>query len=80
MRSRESDRIHIVGRPPSLAIEGVHMASSAQHDALRRRTMDVGRLRHVADEPDIQSESLFAECFVVMVSENNPLARYKSHT
>ena len=54
------------------------MASSAQHDALRRRTMDVGLLRHVADDPDIQSEPLFAERFVVMVSDNNPLARYKS--
>jgi DNA-binding transcriptional LysR family regulator len=71
-------RTHIVGRLPSLAIEGVDMPSSAQHDALRRRAMDVGLLRHVADDPDIQSEPLFAERFVVMVSDNNPLARYKS--
>ena len=74
-------RIHLVDRSPNLVIEGVDMASSAQHDALRRRTMDIGLLRHVADvadDPDIQSEPLFAERFVVMVSESSPLARCKS--
>jgi DNA-binding transcriptional LysR family regulator len=71
-------RMHLVDRSPTLMIEGVDMASSAQHDALRRRIMDVGLLRHVADDPDIQSEPLFAERFVVMVSDNSPLARYKS--
>jgi DNA-binding transcriptional LysR family regulator len=71
-------RAHVIGRVPNLSIEGVDMASSTQHDALRRRTMDVGLLRHVADDPDIQSEPLFAERFVVMVSDNSPLARYKS--
>ena len=71
-------RMHVVDRSPNLVIEGVDMASSAQHDALRRRTMDIGLLRHVADDPDIQSEPLFAEHFVVMVSENSPLARCKT--
>jgi DNA-binding transcriptional LysR family regulator len=71
-------RLHIVERSPDLVIEGVDMASSAQHDALRRRTMDVGLLRHVAEDPDIQSEPLFAERFVVLVSERNPLARHKA--
>jgi DNA-binding transcriptional LysR family regulator len=40
--------------------------------------MDVGLLRHVAEDPDIQSEPLFAERFVVLVSERNPLARHKA--
>jgi DNA-binding transcriptional LysR family regulator len=71
-------RLHIVERSPSVVIEGVDMASSAQHDALRRRAMDVGLLRHVADDPDIQSEPLFTERFVVMMSERNPLARHKA--
>ncbi len=71
-------RLHIVERSPDLLIEGVDMASSAQHDALRRRIMDVGLLRHVAEDADIQSEPLFAERFVVLVSERNPLARHKS--
>ncbi len=71
-------RLHIVERSPDVVIEGVDMASSAQHDALRRRTMDVGLLRHVAEDPDIQSEPLFAERFVVLVSERNPLARHKA--
>jgi DNA-binding transcriptional LysR family regulator len=71
-------RMHVIDRCPSLVIEGVDMASSAQHDALRRRTMDIGFLRHVAEDPDIQSEALFAERFVVMVSENSSLSKYKS--
>ena len=71
-------RMHLVDRSPNLVIEGVDMASSAQHDALRRRTMDIGLLRHVADDPDIQSEPLFAERFVVMVSEKSPLAKCRS--
>jgi LysR family transcriptional regulator, benzoate and cis,cis-muconate-responsive activator of ben and cat genes len=71
-------RMHLVDRSPNLVIEGVDMASSAQHDALRRRTMDIGLLRHVADDPDIQSEPLFAERFVVMVSERSPLAKCRS--
>jgi DNA-binding transcriptional LysR family regulator len=71
-------RMHLVDRSPNLVIEGVDMASSTQHDALRRRTMDIGLLRHVADDPDIQSEPLFAERFVVMVSEKSPLAKCRS--
>lgn len=74
-------RVHLVDRSPSLVIEGVDMASSAQHDALRRRSMDVGLLRHVADvadDPDIRSEPLFSERFVVMVSEKSPLAKCRS--
>jgi DNA-binding transcriptional LysR family regulator len=71
-------RLHIVEQSPDLMFEGVDMASSAQHDALRRRIMDVGLLRHVAEDADIQSEPLFAERFVVLVSERSPLARHKS--
>src|SRR5262245_17707204 len=71
-------RMQVIERSPDIAIEGVDMASSAQHDALRRRIMDIGLLRHVADDADIQSEPLFTERFVVMVSERLPLARHKS--
>jgi DNA-binding transcriptional LysR family regulator len=71
-------RMHVVERSPDIAIEGVDMASSAQHDALRRRIMDIGLLRHVAEDPDIESEPIFTERFVVMVSERHPLARHKS--
>ena len=71
-------RMHVVDRCPNLVIEGVDMASSAQHDALRHRTIDIGLLRHVADDQDIQSEALFAERFVVMVSEKSPLAKCRS--
>jgi DNA-binding transcriptional LysR family regulator len=71
-------RTHVVDRSPALVIEGVDMASSAQYDALRRKVMDVGLLRHVTEDPDIRSEPLFTERFVVMISERNPLARQKS--
>jgi DNA-binding transcriptional LysR family regulator len=71
-------RLHVLDRSPDLLIEGVDMTSSAQHEAMRRRMMDVGLLRHVADDDDIQSEPLFTERFVVMLGERHPLARHKS--
>jgi DNA-binding transcriptional LysR family regulator len=71
-------RLHVLDRSPDLLIEGVDMTSSAQYEALRRRMMDIGLLRHVADDPDVQSEPLFSERFVVMLGERHPLARHKS--
>ncbi len=71
-------RIHLGKHAPELSIEGSDMASSSQYGALRRRTVDIGLLRHVPDDPDIQSEPLFAERFVVMVSEASPLAKRRS--
>ena len=71
-------RIHLGARAPHMAIEGTDMASSGQYQALRRRGVDVGLLRHVPDDADIESAPLFAEHFVVMVSEASPLAKKRS--
>src|SRR5262249_36087785 len=71
-------RLHLVSASPQVAIEGADMPSSQQYEALRRRHADVGLLRQVPDEPAIESAPLFAEHFVVMVSESSPLARRRS--
>jgi DNA-binding transcriptional LysR family regulator len=71
-------RLHLVERSAPIGIEGTDMASSHQYEALRRRTIDVGLLRHVPDEPGIESAPLFAERFVVMVNEHSPFARRRS--
>ena len=71
-------RMHLGACSPPVAIEGSDMASSSQYIALRRRAVDVGLLRQVPDDSDIQSEPLFAEHFVVMVSEMSPLAKKRS--
>jgi DNA-binding transcriptional LysR family regulator len=63
---------------PQIAIEGSDMPSSRQYEALRRRNVDIGLLRQVPDDSGIESEPLVAEHFVVMVSENSPLARRRS--
>ena len=70
-------RMHLIDRSPNLMIEGVDMASSAQHDALRRRTWTSACFA-MRRRSDIQSEPLFAERFVVMVSESRPLAKCRS--
>ena len=61
-----------------MAIEGTDMASSSQYQALRRRGIDIGLLRHVPDDADVESAPLFAERFVVMVSDASPLAKRRS--
>jgi DNA-binding transcriptional LysR family regulator len=71
-------RIHLVDSTPELTIEGTDIASSGQYDALRHRLVDLGILRQVPEDPDIESESLFTEHFVVMVSANSPLAKRKA--
>jgi len=71
-------RVHLVAASAPIAIEGSDMASSHQYEALRRRIIDIGLLRHVPDEAGIESTPLFAERFVVMVSENSPFARRRS--
>jgi DNA-binding transcriptional LysR family regulator len=71
-------RLHLVARYPGAAIEGTDMPSSSQYAALRRRIIDIGVLRHVEDDPDIECQPLFEERFVVMLSEHNPLAKRKS--
>jgi DNA-binding transcriptional LysR family regulator len=71
-------RIHRGARAPHMAIEGADMPSSSQYQALRRRGVDVGLLRHVPDDAAIESAPLFAERFVVMVSEASPFAHRRS--
>jgi DNA-binding transcriptional LysR family regulator len=71
-------RLHLGSRAPHMAIEGTDMPSSSQYQALRRRSVDVGLLRHVPDDPHIDSAPLFAEHFVVMVSASSPFAQRRS--
>jgi DNA-binding transcriptional LysR family regulator len=71
-------RMHFAASSTRPGIEGMDMPSSSQYEALRRRSIDVGLLRHVPEEPGIASAPLFAERFVVMVSASSPLARRRS--
>jgi DNA-binding transcriptional LysR family regulator len=71
-------RLRLVDASPRIAIEGSDMPSSRQYEALRRRHVDVGLLRQVPGDDGIESAPLFAEHFVVMVSEASPLAQRKS--
>jgi DNA-binding transcriptional LysR family regulator len=71
-------RIHLVKSVPQLSIEGMDMTSSQQYAALRRRIVDVGLLRHVPEDADIEAEPLFPERFVVLVSELHPLAKKRT--
>jgi len=71
-------RIHLVKSVPQLSIEGMDMTSSQQYAALRRRIVDVGLLRHVPDDTDIEAEPLFPERFDVLVSELHPLATQRT--
>jgi DNA-binding transcriptional LysR family regulator len=73
-------RLDLANRHPEIAIEGIDMASSLQYDALREKSIDVGVSRHVADDPAVEYEPLFEEHFVVVVSEQSPLAKHKSLT
>jgi len=71
-------RIHLVKTVPHLSIEGTDMSSAQQYAALRRRLVDVGLLRHVPDDGEIEAEPLFRERFVVLVSETHPLAKKRT--
>ncbi len=73
-------RLDLASRHPEIAIEGIDMASSLQYDALREKSIDVGVSRHVTDDPAVEYEPLFEEHFVVVVSEQSPLAKHKSLT
>lgn len=71
-------RIHLVKSVPQLSIEGTDMSSAQQYAALRRRLVDVGLLRHLSNDAEIEAEPLFAERFVVLVSETHPLAKKRT--
>ena len=71
-------RVHLASRHADISVEGSDMPSSGQYSALREKSIDLGVLRHVADDPAVQCEPLFEERFVVVVSENSIFARRKS--
>ena len=71
-------RVHLLGRSPDVSLEGLDMDSSRQYEALRQRTLDIGVLRHVDDQPGVDCEMLFDERFVVVMSDHHPLARRRS--
>src|SRR5689334_7591893 len=71
-------RIHLVKTVPQLAIEGSDMSPAQQYAALRRRLVDVGLLRHVPEDAEIDAAPLFKERFVVLVSEAHPLAKKRT--
>jgi DNA-binding transcriptional LysR family regulator len=71
-------RMHLLAQASELSIDGTDMASSSQYDALRRRAVDIGVLREVVEDPEVESEPLFTERFVVMITEASPLAKRKS--
>lgn len=71
-------RIHLVKTVPQVSIEGTDMSSAQQYAALRRRLVDVGLLRHVPDDTEVETEPLFAERFVVLVGEGHPLAKKRT--
>ena len=71
-------RVRLADLAPDVAIEGTDMPSFRQYEALRHRTLDLGVLRHVNDDPGVESEPLFEERFVAVVSEHSPLAKRRS--
>ena len=71
-------RVHLLDAHPEFSIEGLDMPSSAPVRRAALGTIDVGVLRHVDDRPGIESEPLFEERFVVVLSEHHPLAKRKS--
>jgi DNA-binding transcriptional LysR family regulator len=64
-------------RFPGVEIQCRDTFSKSQIDALLRREIDVGFLRHPSDEVLVASEPLFREKLFVHVSKANPLAKRK---
>jgi DNA-binding transcriptional LysR family regulator len=71
-------REHVATHRPTVLLEAADLSSSQQYEALRRRTIDVGLLRHTHNDRIIQSEPLFPEGFVVLLSSGHPLAKRRS--
>jgi DNA-binding transcriptional LysR family regulator len=61
-------------RVPGVAVVGEDMHSSAQSEALRRGTIDVGLVRPPIDTRDLLCERLFDECVVAVLPASHPLA------
>jgi DNA-binding transcriptional LysR family regulator len=62
---------------PEIEIEIRDLACSQQNSDLRKGVIDVGFMRAPIDD-DLESETLFDEHFQVLMSKDNPLARFRS--
>src|SRR5215831_2315962 len=62
---------------PEVQIELEDLLSGFQPEALLQRTIDIGFLRAPADSPDLESELLFREPIMVLVSSSHCLAKEK---
>ena len=65
-------------RFPNVDVECRNIASGAQNEALRLRSIDVGFLRPNIDTAHLNSRALFSQPFTVVVSKANPLAKFRS--
>jgi DNA-binding transcriptional LysR family regulator len=65
------------GRFPAVEVSCSAVYSVFQGGALAEGTIDVGFLRPPVDRPDLISECLFEERFVIHVSKGSPLAKHK---
>jgi DNA-binding transcriptional LysR family regulator len=65
-------------RRPEIEIEFRNISSGEQNEALRLRNIDVGFLRPPIDHIHNFSRALFQERFVAVVSNANPLSKFKS--
>jgi DNA-binding transcriptional LysR family regulator len=71
-------RLHLQERQPEISIEGLDVVSGRQYDALRQGSIDIGVLRHVDERTAVESEPLFEERFVVILSDRHPLSKRRS--
>jgi DNA-binding transcriptional LysR family regulator len=65
-------------RFPAVDIEGTSIFSSLQNAALLEGRIDVGFLRGPADTVRLNSEFLYEERLLVVMSKSNPLAKHRS--
>jgi DNA-binding transcriptional LysR family regulator len=70
-------RVHLMRRDPDVMIDGSDMSSSDQYVALREKNIDLGVMRHVTDDPSVETQLLYREHFVVVTSEHSALAKRK---
>jgi DNA-binding transcriptional LysR family regulator len=66
-----------MARLPGVQVECEDILSSFQSEALLRRTIDIGFLRPPVASEELQSEFLFRENMVVLLSSSHPLASKK---
>jgi DNA-binding transcriptional LysR family regulator len=71
-------RVHLMRRDPDVLVDGSDMSSSDQYAALREKRIDLGVMRHVTDDPNVETQFLYYEHFVVVASEHGALGKRKS--